>query len=215
VNSTGKRVEEYLTALHTALKGLPVTERNEIVSEIGVHLRESLEQGADVESVISHLGPASQLAREYRENLWVQRATRTKSPWLMLRGAFSLARTSAFGFGCFVLAFIGYGTGSAMILSAILKPIFAKEIGLWIGPGVFNFGVHIGGRYGGGVGLILMTGSPAHEVLGWWYIPIALAIGCLFIWGTTTLVRKLVRRMRTRHLGQSLRKPDTSPIVCN
>ena len=196
-------------------RGLPVSDRDEIVSEIGVHLRESLEQGADIESVISHLGPAKQLAREYREALWAYRTARTASPWLMLRGAFSLARTGAFGFGCFVLTLIGYGTGGAMILSAVLKPIFSKQIGLWIGPCVFNFGIHEAGRYGCGEGLLLATGSPAHEVLGWWYIPVALAIGCLFIWGTTTLLRKLVRRMKMRRPEPFPQKSYTSPIICS
>ncbi len=215
MNPTETTADEYLTTLRSALKGLPVADCEEIVSEIGVHLRESLEQGGDIENVISHLGPAKQLAAQYRETLWVQRTARTVSPWLMLRGAFWLARTSAFGFGCFMLAFIGYGTGGAMVLSAILKPIFPKQIGLWIGPGVFTFGIHEAGHYGGGIGLILITSSPAHEVLGWWYIPVALAIGCLFVWGTTRLVRKLVRRMKTRPSGPFLRKGYTSQTVCS
>jgi hypothetical protein len=208
-----KGAEEYLTALRRALKGLPAADCDEIVSEIGVHLRESLEQGAGIENVVSHLGPAKQLAREYRENLWARRVARTASPWLVLRGAFSLARTSAFGFGCFVLAFIGYGTAGSMIVSAILKPVFPKQIGLWIGPGVFNFGVYQAGRYAGGMGLRLTLDGRPHEALGWWYVPVALAIGCLFVCGTMILLRKLIRRMKTRDPAPVFRKLYTNPIA--
>lgn len=101
-----------------------------------------------------------------------------------------------------------YGRG-AMILTAIMKPILPNQIGLWIGPGVFNFGIHEAGRYGGGVGLLLATGIPAHDVLGWWYVPVALAIGALFLWVTTKLVQMLIGRMRTRRPRPPLRTPVT------
>ncbi len=203
MNSTEKAIEGYLITLRRTLKGLSIADRDEIVSEIGVHFRESLEQGMDIEHVISHLGPAKELAAEYRDDLWIKRAAQTFSPWLMLKGVFWLARTSALGFVCFVLAFVGYGTGGAMIFSALLKLVFPEHVGLWIGPDVFGFGIHETGGDQGGVGLFLITSSPAREVLGWWYIPVALTIGAFFIWGTTRVVRKLVTHMKSRRSGHA------------
>lgn len=207
-------IESYLIALRRALKGLSVPDCNEIVSEIGVHLRESIGQaGSNAQSAISHLGPAEELAAQYRENLLVQRTAQTVSPWLILHGALRLARTSVRGFLSFLLALTGYGTGAALILSAGVKPFFPGEVGLWIGPGVFNFGWSDSGRYQGGIGFVLATDGPLHEVLGWWYIPVALAIGGLFVWGTTKLVRALLKRTKFERPGPFLRRPYLGPIV--
>lgn len=213
--NTESAIERYLTTLRGALKGLPAPDCDEIVSEIGVHLRESVQQpGTNVETVISHLGPAKELAAQYRDTLLLQRTARAASPWVILNAALRLARRSALGFLCFVVALIGYGTGAAMILSAFAKLIFPKQVGLWIGPDVFSFGFHDPDRFHqGGIGLLLLTGTPAHEVLGWWYIPVALAIGALFVWATTKLVRKLVRHTKSRRPGPFLRTSYLGPIV--
>jgi len=208
-------IENYLSTLRRALKGLPAPDCDEILSEIRVHLRESIQQaGSSVQTVISHLGPAEELAAQYRENLLVDRIAKTFSPWVIFHGALRLARTSALGFACFVIALIGYGTGAAMILSAGAKAFFPRQVGLWIGPGIFNFGWHgNSGRYQGGIGFILATDGPAREVLGWWYISVALAIGVLFVWGTTKLVRKFLKRTKTRRPGPFLRSPHVTAIV--
>lgn len=213
MNPTERTIDDYLAALRKALAGISTVNQDEIISEIRMHLRESVEQGADIQAVISHLGSPRELGAQYRENLWAQRTAQSRSPWRVLQGVFWLARTSGLGFLCFILALIGYGTGGAMIVSALMKPIMPKNIGLWVGPDVFNFGVHVDGRFGGGVGLLLATGSPAHDVLGWWYIPVATVIGILFIWGTTSLLRKLVKRLRTRPSQLHFRKSYVSPML--
>lgn len=190
-------IERYLLALRKGLRGLPEKERNEIVSEIRAHIREStLETGADVETVIAHLGTAKELAALYCDSALIGRTARAISPWLILHGAFRLARTSALGFLCFLLALTGYGGGLAMILSAAAKLFFPEQVGLWIGPGILNFGYHSAGDYQGGIGVILRTSGPAHEVLGWWYIPVALAMGLGLLAITTKLVRTLVKQIK-------------------
>ncbi len=208
MNPTEDAIANYLTTLRRALKGLPTSECDEIVSEIRVHLQDAIQQpGAHIDSVISHLGPARELAAQYRENLLLQRTARALSPLLILQAVWRLARISVLGFVYLMLALLGYGTGAVMILSAFLKPVFPRHIGLWVGPGVFNFGVHDAGPYDGGVGLLLVTGSPAHDVLGWWYIPVALAIGAFFVWATTRLIRKLAQITRNKRPGSFLPAP--------
>ena len=87
----------------------------------------------------------------------------------------------------FLGTLVGYGMGGALVLTAILKPIFPRQIGLWIGPGVFDFGAHEP-RYS----------DPVHEVLGHWYIPVALVLAYFFIWLTTCGIRWYLRRSRQR-----------------
>ena len=99
-----------------------------------------------------------------------------------------------------------------MLVSALVKPLWPKQVGLWIGPGIFNFGIHDAAGYGGGVGLLLRTGGPAREVLGWWYIPVVLAIGSLFIWGTTRLLRKLIKGVQIRPLKPFVAISSAMPV---
>ncbi len=206
--NTEETIERYLLMLRRALRGLPPRECDEIISEIRAHLRESSQlPGCDVQSAIAHLGTPQELAALYLEDTFVQRTAKATSPWSILGGAARLARTSALGFLCFMLSVAGYGGGIGMILTACAKPLFPQQIGLWVGPGIFNFGWHSAGQYQGGIGLILATGGPAHELLGWWYIPVALAIGALFIWGTTKLVRKLVRQIKVKRPTPFLSAP--------
>ena len=199
-------VNEYLTSLQRSLKSLPTAERDEVVSEITAHIRDSLEEGLTVEQILSQLGTAQELAAQYRDTVWVERASQSRTPWSMLQSLFWLAKRGAIGGACFVVALIGYGSGASLVVTALLKPFFPNQIGLWVGPGVLHFGFHNAAwRVGGGVGLVLVTSQPAHEVLGRWYIPVTCALGALFIWGTTKVLRKLVKRIETKNTGSILR----------
>ena len=210
MNLGEQTIDNYLTALRSALRGLPASDCEEIISEIRAHLRDSIQQpDTNVESVISRLGPVSELAEQYRESLLMQRTVEAVSPLLIIRAVLRLATVSGVGFVLFLLALLGYGSGVALILSALLKPILPREVGLWVGPGVFNFGFEKGG-YNGGPGMLLAPGASVHELLGWWYMPVALALGALFIWSTTWLIRKLLRRTKAMRPRPSL---YSSPAV--
>lgn len=196
-------IDNYLASLRTALKSLPAREREEILSEISAHIRDSREQGLSLEQTLLQLGAPEELAAEYRDALLVRLAVQARTPWSMLTTVFRLATRGAIGAACFFIAVIGYVSGAALFVTALLKPFFPHQIGLWVGPGVFHFGFHHVGHGGGGVGLLLSTGSPAHEVLGHWYIPVTCALGVLLIWGTTHVLRRLVKRIRTKHTRAS------------
>ena len=215
MNSAQKRIEAYLADFKAGLKGLPAADRNEFVSEISAHIRDSVEAGRSIDDVLSQLGPAKELAAQYREALWLDRASRTISPWFMLQGVFWLAKTSALGFICFVVALIGYVTGSGMIFTALLKPFMPQQVGLWVGPGVFDFGIRVAGKMQGGAGMAMAIApnSQVHDVLGSWYIPVALTIGSLFLLGTTVVLRKLLRKMKTKSSGPALPGRNTRTAV--
>jgi HAAS len=176
---------KYLSELRTALTGMTLSDREEIIDEIRAHIQErSRESGMTIAQIVGKLGPAAELAHDYNRGVLLRRASRSQSPWLLLGVTYRWARTGIQGFGLFLLAFCGFATAAAFMLCALLKPLFPEETGLWIGP----HGVNLGFRPGGAEG--------ATEVLGPWFIQVALLIGVGLLAGTTASVRALLPRLK-------------------
>lgn len=179
--TTELQIDNYLTALRLHLGPLTIGEREEIIREIGAHIRDSAESaGTDLEAVLRRLGPAKELAAQYRDGLLISRASRSFSPILLLRGALRLATKGASGILVFFVAVFGYAIGGGLVLTALLKPIFPANTGLWLKDGhMVSSGV-----------IFPVPPPPAHEVLGIWYIPLALTVGSLTLLFTTFAIRK-------------------------
>ena len=190
--TTDTRVEDYLARLRKALGGMTLADRKDIVEEIHMHIRErGGDEGTNVDEILSGLGPAEQLADEYRTGLLVQKARRSVSPLVILRACLRWAKTGVEGTAVFFIALFGYMMGAGFLLLALLKPIFPNHTGLWVGPNVFDFSFRMG----------LSTGYPpptVHEVLGWWFIPVSLVLGSLTILATTKVIRVLMKRFQWR-----------------
>ena len=179
---TNSLMESYLGKMRLHLAPLTLSEREEIVMEIAAHVRDSAEQsGASVEAVLTRLGPAEALAAQYRDGQLISQASRSFSPPVLLRGALRLATKGAFGVLVFVLGVFGYLTGGSLVLSALLKPIFPANTGLW----VIKFGRTVSTG-----ALSSPPAAPAHEILGLWYILLALTVGSLTLLLTTWAIRK-------------------------
>jgi hypothetical protein len=180
------QIDNYLGKLRQCLPNMPVEDREEIVREISVHIRECAQEPASsIDEILQRLGSPESLASQYGHDLLIRHASRSFSPVLILRALLALAKRGLQGFALFLGALVGYGAGGALLLTAILKPIFPRQIGLWVGPGVFNFGGHEP-RYSDSV----------HEVLGHWYIPVALWLGCSLICLTTFGIRRYLNRSK-------------------
>jgi len=154
------QINDFLSGLGKSLSGMTISEREDIVEEIRMHVRERLgESQANVESILAGLGPADELAEQYRTGLLVQRAQKSISPLVILRAALRWATTGVEGFLVFCVALVGYVTDGSFLLLALMKPFFPENAGLWVGPGQFNFSLRMGAT---------MTNppSPVHEVLG-------------------------------------------------
>ena len=185
-------VNDYLARLRASLIGLTVSEREDIVQEIQMHIRERIaDPQASVEAILAGLGPAAELAQQYRTGILVQRARRSISPLVILRAALRWATTGIEGFIVFLIAIIGYATGVSFLLMALLKPSFPHNTGLWVGPDQFNLSFRMGMT-------MANPTPPVHEVLGWWLIPLCLIIGSLSLALTTKLLQFLFRRFRWR-----------------
>lgn len=186
------QIDSYLTALRLNLGPLTITEREEIVREIGAHVRDSAEQSlAPVETILLRLGPAETLAAQYRDGLLITQASRSRSPLVLLRAALRLATHGASGIVVFFLAVFGYAFGGGLVLTALIKPILPANTGLWVENGhMTSSGV-----------LFPPPAPPQHEVLGMLYIPIALTVGSLILLATTWAIQNALRlsqRWRSR-----------------
>jgi uncharacterized membrane protein len=180
-------VDRYLAALRTYLGPLTLAEREEILREIAAHIRDSAEEpGGSIEAVLLRLGPPKELAAEYRDGLLIRQASRSFSPLRLLRGALRLATKGVFGGLVFLSAVIGYSVGGGFILSAFLKIFLPGNTGLWMaGSHLVDSGM-----------LFPAPAPPAREVLGYWYIPIALTLGALLLIATTWAIRLCLRTSR-------------------
>jgi CubicO group peptidase (beta-lactamase class C family)/uncharacterized membrane protein len=180
------QIDNFLRKFRECLPNMSVADREEIVREISVHIQErTQEPNSSMAEILKRLGSAESLASQYGHDLLIRQASRSISPLLILRATLELAKRGLEGFALFLGVLSGYALGGALVLTAILKPIFPRQMGLWIGPGVFNFGFHE-----------QRHSDPVHEVLGWWFLPVALCLGCFFLWLTTRGIRSFLRRSK-------------------
>jgi uncharacterized membrane protein len=177
-------LDMYLSSLNDQLGPLPAAEREEILREIGAHIRDSAEEnGSGVEAVLARLGPPEELAAQYRDGLLIQRASRSVSPVLLLRGAMRMATKGLFGVVVLFAGILGYAVGAGFVISGLIKPLFPAHTGFWVRNGTF---------VGSGT-MVPIPQSPAHEILGSWYTPLALILGVVILLLTSFLVRAGLR----------------------
>jgi uncharacterized membrane protein len=181
---TDPTVEAYLKELRALLGPMRLSEREEIVREIEAHLRDALElPGATAQAELARLGPAAKLAAEYRDGMLIRRASQSFSPLLLVRASLRLATRGVSGVAVFFLAIFGYSLGGGLVVTALAKGIFPANTGLWIEDG----------RLVASGTIFPAPPLPAHEVLGWMYIALALTAGSLLMLMTSAAIRNLLR----------------------
>ncbi len=198
--TTPDPLETYISRLRAALSGLTVSEREEIVEEIRAHILDRVStSGLTVQETLDRLGPVEDLARDYSNGALVKRARGSFSPFLILRATLRWAMTGFHGIAVFIIALLGYTLGLGMMILAFIKPLFPDQTGLWVGPHQFGFGFR-------------PENVQAHEVLGRWFMQVALLIGILSFIGTTILMRRLLRRFKYwRTAARQPRVPNMTP----
>ncbi len=190
------KVERYLLRLRLALGDVAAPQRDEFVREIRSHIVDRLahEPGSSeqaCEAILQTLGDPEAIACEYRSEWLMARATRLQ--WLMgqasrlhiprlpLRAALRGVLAGVQWFLMVMAGVLGYTLGAAFYLTALLKPVFPRHIGLFIS----EEGVQLANLFPQG-----------HEVLGPYYTPVALLLGFLLTIATRELIRWIGRRFR-------------------
>jgi uncharacterized membrane protein len=185
-----REMEAYLSTLRSHLGPMTLNEREEILLEIAAHIRDAQEErAANLDEVLMRLGPAEELAAQYRDGMLVRRASRSYSPVVLLRGALRLATKSASGVFVALVAIFGYTLGAGMVLSGLLKPILPGNTGVWVRDGRL---VSSGTLFPPPIG--------AHEVLGSWYILLMVVLGSLTLLATMYLIRAALRLSKTAQM---------------
>ncbi len=192
------QIQPYLLALRAQLAPMTLAEREDIVREIAAHIQDSIaESGEPATVVLARLGSPDELAAQYNEGLLLRRASRSFSPLLLLRATLRIASKGVTGALVFFAGMLGYGIGTAFVLTALLKPIFPAHTGLWM----------VDGRFLTSGTMLYAPQPPAQEILGWWYVLIALAIGCALIAATTLATRAFLRFSRRLHTRLATNAP--------
>lgn len=179
-------IEDYFSRLDAQMSDMPAADRQEFVRELRAHVLDRLDRVAvasdqDCRSVLQALGTPEEIARQYRLERILNRSAWKISPLSVLRTLLRWTLTGIQGYIVFMVAVLGYLLSAAFYITALLKPLFPHNVGLF----VTNQGIEIA-RF--------PTMPPGTDLLGVYYIPVAVILGYLFTFGTTLLIRFIMRR---------------------
>ncbi len=179
-----QKIAAYLGQLGQRLRGMNEGDRREIVEELRSHITDKASAGGEVtaggvDAAIAGLGSPEELAGQYMTDALLARAEASRSPVRILESLFRWGSLSVAGFFVLMGSVLGYFLGVVFILVALLKTIHPHSAGLWIlpdGTGDYQFSLRLG--FGG-------VPAGGREVLGWWIVPIGLALGFWLVMLTT------------------------------
>lgn len=185
-------IENYFAQLDSRMADLPQHQRQDFLMELRAHVMDRLEQVAvpseeDCRNVLDALGTPDEIARQYRMELLLKRSSWRISPISVLRTTLRWTVAGIQGYAIFIVALVGYMISACFFITAALKPIFPHHVGVFIN----EQGLQIA-RF--------PTQPHGHELLGNYYIPVAVIVGYLITLATTLLIRFLARH------GRSLRQ---------
>ena len=187
-------VDRFLDRVRASLRGMPASEVEEIVLELRGHISERSESPGGIDAALASLGDPADLAREYRTERVAIRGECSSSPITILHSLHLLGRRSVAGWLALLLAALGYAWAFALGGAAIEKLISPRDVGLWYRPGV------------GSLPRITVDGpgpAGAHELLGWWFVPVAAAACAILFLLTRRFAQWWIRRSRTARATRS------------
>ena len=180
----------YLDQVRRQLGGLPKGEVDEILAELRSHVLDKVDGAPTpqrVEAAIEALGGPREVARLNLTERVAATLETNRSAWRVFGAIGRLAGLSLYGFFALLVSLFGYAAAAGFLLTAIVKPFMPEHAGLWRIPTP-------DGSYDYSIGT---TDAPqGYELLGWWIIPIGVAVGLLLAWLTWRFGLFSVRRKR-------------------
>jgi hypothetical protein len=208
-NDPQKRIEEYLDTFRAHLRGVKEEDVQEFVEELRSHIQEKTSVTGEtttsgVDKVLAALGNPVVLACEYRTTALITKAAASGSPMRILEILFRWASYSVAGLFVLVGATGGYLLGGVLFICAMLKPFHPQTVGLWAfhdETGDLTLSFRLG------------SASPpagAHELLGWWIVPIGLLVAFGLVLLTSRLALWCASRFRRSNVLESDFSVDTT-----
>ena len=160
----------------------------ELRADLSVHVIDSMEampNGSEIErleAALSRLGRPIDYLRPLLADELVERGTRTYSPVAIARGLFHAVMAGSRRTAIALVFGLGYLLLATFVAMAVLKPLWGEHVG------VFR---HADGTLSVG---IVAARTGAHELLGLWSVPIALALATLLYVALTKGLRALHHR---------------------
>jgi hypothetical protein len=192
LSETGEsRVRGYLYVLDRSLRtSASPSLAADAVREVESHIRERIAESPGMpnerealEGILARLGSPSTVARAYSLEMIMEEGAVGGRLVAVLRSVFHGATTGFSGFIKALLLFQGYVAGAGFIVTALLKPIFPDNVGLWL-----HEGISLGAQFPAPAG--------AAPLGGYWIIPICLFLGLVILIVTHKLARHWVAGLR-------------------
>lgn len=185
------RVNGYLFVLEQSLRRfLPPEVVRDAVREIESHVRERVlsADGAPnereaLEQILAELGPPLRVAQAYSAERTIDEAMATGRLVPMLRAVRYVAGKTMAGFWVAIGVSIGYTLAVALLITAIAKPLFPDNVGVWVdnASGIPH-----------DLGMRFPAPADEHIVGGYWIIPICLILGmAALVWTNRFTLRFL------------------------
>lgn len=170
--------EQFLKRVRQGLSTIDDKEREEIVNELRSHLLDRQAQGkADL---LEGFEAPEILASAFVSEYALRGALAQGTSWAMARALLIAARDSALVLLIVFPLILLQICGAGLIVLGLLKPLLPEKIGIWIGGGSFSLG-------------FTDPAPGVHEVLGWWAIPVLLAVGLMVLWSSNRAMRAAIR----------------------
>jgi uncharacterized membrane protein len=178
--------QQYFQRLDHALRPLDEEQRRELGLEVRDHLMQGFREIAGASeaerllTAIDRLGEPDEFIRPLLADKLLKKASRTLTPTAVVSGLYYYLYGGAKRALLGSLFGVGYLISLGLVVMAALKIFFPAHIGLLVFEnGDWSFGIKLHS-----VGL-------KADVLGFWIIPLGLAIGTLLYWTLTKLLRVL------------------------
>ncbi len=191
-DASQKAIDDYLAALRRQLRDLMEEDMNDIVEEIRAHILDKTTAGSDlVDQTLAALGAPRDLAARYCTEEMMRRAEAHRSGTQKARIAGRWTVSILAGLVVVIVSAVGYFVGGVLLTAGVAKAMWPHGTGLWEThnpDGTMTLGLS------GGSGNTPPSGN-AHDILGWWLLPIGFILGPAIIYGTYRLGRWTARKL--------------------